>query len=112
MHRTLGGIVAGSLFILPSLFILITLSWIYMAFGHVRWIACIFYGLKPPVTAIVLFAAYRIGSRALKNRVLWAIAAASFIAIFALGLPFPFIIAAAALAGWIGEPFAPAAFAG
>jgi chromate transporter len=112
MHRTWGGIVAGGLFILPSLFILLALSWIYMAFGQVPWIAGMFYGLKPAVTAIVLFAAYRIGSRVLNNRVLWAIAAASFIGIFALGLPFPFIIAVAALAGWIGERLAPATFAG
>jgi len=111
MHRTWGGIVAGGLFILPSLFILIALSWIYMAFGQVPWIAGIFYGLKPAVTAIVLFAAYRIGSRVLKNGVLWAIAAASFIGIFALDLPFPLIIAAAAMTGWVGGRFAPAAFA-
>src|SRR3954462_11616739 len=67
MHRTMGGIVAGALFVLPSLFILIALSWIYMAFGAVPLVAGLFYGIKPAVTAIVLFAAYRIGSRALQN---------------------------------------------
>ena len=67
MHRTWGGIVAGALFVLPSLFILIALSWVYMAFGNVPVVAGMFYGIKPAVTAIVVFAAYRIGSRALKN---------------------------------------------
>src|SRR5213075_183585 len=74
MHRTWGGIVAGGLFVLPSLFILIGLSWVYMAFGHVPAVAGLLYGIKPAVTAIVVFAAYRIGSRALKNRWLWSIA--------------------------------------
>ncbi len=95
MHRTWGGIVAGALFVLPSLLILIALSWIYVAFGNVPVVAGLFYGIKPAVTAIVLQAAYRIGSRALKNEWLWAIAAASFVAIFALNAPFPAVIAAA-----------------
>ena len=76
MHRTRGGIVAGALFVLPSLVILIALSWIYMAFGDVPAIAGAFYGIKPAVTAIVVFAAWRIGSRALTNAWLWPIAAA------------------------------------
>ncbi|GAA5159655.1 chromate efflux transporter [Viridibacterium curvum] len=111
MHRTWGGIVAGALFVLPSLFILIALSWIYMAFGDVPVVAGIFYGIKPAVTAIVLHAAYRIGSRALKNGALWAIAAASFVAIFALHLPFPLIVASAALIGYLGGRFDPRRFA-
>jgi chromate transporter len=111
MHRTWGGLAAGGLFVLPSLFILIALSWIYMAFGHVPRIAGIFYGLKPAVTAIVLFAAYRIGSRILKNPVLWILASASFLGIFALGLPFSLIVACAALLGWAGERIAPGTFA-
>jgi len=111
MHRTLGGIVAGGLFVLPSLLILIGLSWIYMAYGNLPLVAGILYGIKPAVTAIVLFAAYRIGSRALKNGVLWGIAAAAFIAIFALDLPFPLIVLAAGLAGWIGGRVAPDKFA-
>ena len=89
MHRTWGGVVAGALFVLPSLLILIALSWIYIAFGNVPLVAGLFYGIKPAVTAIVLQAAYRIGSRALKNEMLWAIAAASFVALFALDAPFP-----------------------
>ena len=67
LHRTWGGIVAGGLFVLPSLFILIALSWVYMAFGHVPAVAGVFYGIKPAVTALVVHAAWRIGSRALKN---------------------------------------------
>src|SRR3981081_1856867 len=81
MHRTRGGIVAGGLFVLPSLFILTALSWLYMAYGNVPVVAGILYGIKPAVTAVVVFAAYRIGSRALKNGTLWAIAAAAFMAI-------------------------------
>ena len=110
MHRTLGGVIAGLLFILPSLFILIALSWIYIAWGDVAIIAGIFYGIKPAVTAIVVQAAHRIGSRALKNRWLWGIAAASFVAIFALNMPFPAIVAVAALIGYIGGRVAPDTF--
>jgi chromate transporter len=111
MHRTWGGIVAGALFVLPSLFILIALSWIYMRFGNVPLVAGIFFGLKPAVTALVLHAAHRIGSRALKNRWMWGIAAASFIAIFAFDTPFPIIVLAAALIGHFGAQRWPAVFA-
>ncbi len=111
LHRTWGGIVAGVLFVLPSLFILIGLSWVYIAYGDVPWVAGLFYGIKPAVTAIVLQAAYRIGSRALKNRWLWGIAAASLVAIFALNVPFPAIVAAAALVGYVGGRMAPQHFA-
>lgn len=110
MHRSLGGVVAGLLFVLPSLFILIVLSWLYISFGHVPLIAGLFYGIKPAVTAIVLQAAHRIGSRALKNNVLRGIAGASFVAIFALNIPFPFIIAGAALIGYIGGRLSPDTF--
>ena len=111
MHRTWGGIVAGALFVLPSLFILIALSWIYLAFGDVPLVAGILYGIKPAVTAIVLFAAYRIGSRALKNPALWALAAAAFIAIFFFELPFPWIVAGAGIIGAIGGRITPRSFA-
>ena len=110
MHRSWGGIVAGGLFVLPSLLILILLSWLYIAFGHTTLVAGLFYGIKPAVTAIVLQAAHRIGSRALKNNWLWGIAGASFVAIFALNLPFPLIVAGAALIGFIGGRIAPARF--
>lgn len=110
MHKTRGGIAAGVLFVLPSLFILIALSWVYIAFGNLPLVAGLFYGIKPAVTAIVLQAAHRIGSRALKNNTLWAIATASFVAIFALKLPFPVIVAVAALIGYIGGRIAPEQF--
>lgn len=87
MHKTRGGIAAGVLFVLPSLFLLMGLSWLYIAYGQVTWVAELFYGIKPAVTAIVLQAAYRIGSRTLKNNFLWAVAAASFVAILALSVP-------------------------
>ena len=111
MHRTWGGIVAGALFVLPSLFILIVLSWIYLRFGDVPLVAGTFYGLKPAVTALVLRAAHRIGTRALKNRWMWGIAAASFVAIFAFDTPFPAIVAAAGLIGHFGAKRWPGVFA-
>jgi len=111
MHRTWGGIVAGALFVLPSLAILIALSWIYLRFGDLPVVAGIFYGIKPAVTALVLHAAHRIGTRALKNVWMWGIAAAAFVAIFAFDTPFPAIVAAAALIGWLGARQAPQVFA-
>ncbi|MFY3434641.1 chromate efflux transporter [Achromobacter mucicolens] len=110
LHRTWGGVVAGGLFVLPSLFILIGLSWVYVAWGDVPAIAGLFYGIKPAVTAIVLHAAHRIGSRALKNPILWSIAAAAFVAIFAMELPFPLIVAIAALVGFAGGRHWPQSF--
>jgi len=111
MHRTVGGIVAGTLFVLPSLFILIALTWIYMTFGDVPLVSGLFYGIKPAVTAIVLFAAWRIGSRALRNAWLWAISAAAFVAIFVFQAPFPAIVLAAGIIGLVGGRIAPSKFA-
>lgn len=111
MHRTWGGIIAGNLFVLPSLLILIGLSWIYLAFGHVPAVAGVLYGIKPAVTAIVLFAAYRIGSRALKNALLWSLAALAFIAIFAFDAPFPLIVLVAAVLDMMGGKWTPEKFA-
>jgi chromate transporter len=110
MHRTWGGVVAGALFVLPSLFVLIALSWIYSRFGNVPVVAGVFYGIKPAVTALVLHAAHRIGSRALRNRWMWSIAAAAFVAIFAFDAPFPAIVLAAALIGLAGARLAPGVF--
>ncbi|MES2508963.1 MAG: chromate efflux transporter [Pseudomonadota bacterium] len=110
MHRTWGGIVAGALFVLPSFFILVALSWIYLRFGDVPAVSGLFCGIKPAVTALVLHAAHRIGSRALKNRWMWGIAAAAFVAIFAFGAPFPLIVLAAALIGHFGARAAPGVF--
>ena len=110
MHGVWGGIMAGVLFVLPSLFILIGLTWVYLAFGNVPAIEGILYGIKPAVTAIVLFAAYRIGSKALPNNVLRAIALAAFLAIFIIKIPFPYIVLAAGIIGFVGSRFAPEYF--
>ena len=110
MHRTWGGLVAGGLFVLPSLFILVALSWGYMAYGSHPSAAGVLYGIKPAVTAIVLFAAWRIAARALKNWLLWSIAAAAFVAIFVFDVPFPVIVLGAGLIGWIGGRVRPAYF--
>ncbi len=110
MHRTWGGIAAGALFVLPSLLILILLSWTYVAYGDVHWVAGLFYGIKPAVTAIVVQAAHRIGSRVLKNAWLWSIALTAFLAIAWLALPFPLIVLAAAMIGVVGSRVSPAAF--
>src|SRR3989449_1358132 len=110
MHRTWGGVISGGLFVLPSLFILIALTWIYLVFGNVPLVAGQFYGIKPAVTAIVLFAAYRIGSRALKNAALWAISLAAFVAIFAFAVPVPYIVLGAGIIGYVGGRGAPNKF--
>src|SRR5438045_5287450 len=111
MHRTWGGVAAGALFVLPSLAVLIALSWIYMAFGNVPEVAGALYGVKPAVTAIVLHAAWRIGSRALASLPLWAIAAGAFVAIYVFSVPFPAIVLAAGLIGALGGKIAPGHFA-
>jgi chromate transporter len=110
MHRTAGGVAAGVLFVLPSLVILIALSWVYVAFGQTTLVAGLFFGIKPAVTAIVVQAAYRIGTRALRNVWLWAIAAVAFLAVFFGGLPFPLIVIAVALVGFVGGRVAPEIF--
>jgi len=110
MHRTRGGIAAGVLFVLPSLFILLGLSWMVMAWGGTPAVAGLLYGIKPAVTALVLHAAWRIGSRTLKNGWLWTIATAAFIAIFVLDIPFPLIVLAAGTAGYLGGRYAPQRF--
>jgi chromate transporter len=107
MHRTVGGIIAGLLFILPSLLLLILLSWLYVRFGQLPAVSAVLYGIKPAVTAIVLFAAYRIGTRALKNAVLWSLAVLAFAAIFILHTPFPLIVFIAALLGAVGGRIMP-----
>lgn len=112
MHRTWGGIAAGVLFVLPSFFILVGLAFVYMAYGSLPAVAGILYGIKPAVVAIVLFASYRIGSRALKNKVLWGIAALAFIAIFAIKVPFPIIVLTAGVIGYLGGRYHPQYFQG
>lgn len=110
LHRTWGGIVAGALFVLPSLFILAALTYIYLVYGDVTFVQGVFNGIKPAVVAIVGFAAWRIGTRALKNRLLWGFAAVSFIAIFVFRVPFPLIVITAGILGFIGGRLAPDKF--
>ena len=102
LHKTWGGIVAGALFVIPSIFVLWGLSFVYVACGNIPWIAAVFYGLKPAVMAIVAFAVIRIGKKALKNFVMWSIAALAFIGIFFFKVPFPAIVFSAGLIGFIG----------
>ena len=108
LHRTRGGLVAGTLFVLPGFLAIMALSLIYAAFGAVGIVQALFFGLKAAVLAIVLEAVMRIGRRALKNNVMVAIAAAAFVAIFVFGVPFPLIILAAGLIGYAGRPRRPA----
>ena len=110
MHKTLGGLIAGLLFILPSFFILTGLGVVYMQYGDSTLIQNIFSGIKPAVVAIVLFAAYRIGSRTLKHPLLMLIAALSFIGILFFKIPFPLIVLLAAMIGWVASHFLPQAF--
>ncbi len=102
MHRTLGGIMAGVLFVIPGVVAIMALSYIYAGYGNVPLIAALFFGLKAAVLAIVLEAVFRIGKRSLKNNVMVALAAAAFIGIFFLNIPFPIIIFGAALIGFVG----------
>jgi chromate transporter len=114
LHRTRGGIAAGALFVLPSLLILITLSWIYAAFGQIAWVAGLFYGIKPAVAALVLQAVHRMGSKTLRQPrqapLLWLIALGSFVAIWGFSVPFPAIVLAALVVGWWGGRMAPQQF--
>ncbi len=111
MHRTLGGIIAGGLFILPGIAAIMALSYVYALWGNVPVLTALFFGLKAAVLVIVVEAVLRIGKRALKTRMLMGIAAISFVAIFFLGAPFPLIVLAAAAAGFIANIVAPRSLA-
>ena len=102
MHGVRGGVMAGGLFVLPGLICIMALSYVYAGWGHVSGIAALFFGLKAAVLAVVLQAVVRVGRRALKNRVMVSIAAAAFVCIFFLGVPFPVIVVGAGLLGWLG----------
>jgi len=110
LHGARGGIAAGVLFVLPSVFILWALSWLYMAGGSIAWVDGIFYGLIPAVIAIVVSAVKRIGSKALKSPSLWVLAGLAFVAIFHFKISFVIIILAAAVIGWIGGKIYPKQF--
>jgi chromate transporter len=102
MHRTAGGIMAGGLFVLPGIIAIMALSYVYAAYGHVWYIEALFFGLKAAVLAIVLQAVVRVGKRALRNRIMVTLAAIAFVAIFFFAIPFPIIIIAAGLIGYLG----------
>jgi chromate transporter len=110
LHRTVGGLVAGVLFVLPGCLTMLLLSVLYATLGHVPLVSALFFGLKAAVLAIVVEAVLRIGRRALKNRAMIGIAVAAFLAIFAFQVPFPVIILGGALIGMVGRRFAPRAF--
>ncbi|MEW6777577.1 MAG: chromate efflux transporter, partial [Bdellovibrionota bacterium] len=105
LHGTKGGLAAGILFIFPSIFILWTLSYVYAAYGAIPWIAAVFYGLKPAVLGLVAAAVLRIGQKALKNGIMWGVAAAAFVLIFFLRAPFPLIVLGAGLLGFVGGKY-------
>ncbi|HEX8686606.1 MAG TPA: chromate transporter [Pyrinomonadaceae bacterium] len=111
MHRTLGGIVAGAFFVIPSIILLLALSYVYATYGQLNTVAGVLNGFKPVVVAIVVEALLKIGGRALKRRVHFFIAAAAFVAIFFLRVPFPVIVLAAGLCGLAGAHFRPGLFA-
>src|SRR5258705_8677283 len=102
LHRTAGGIMAGGLFILPGIIAIMGLSYIYAAYGNVGLIEALFFGLKAAVLAIVIQALFRVGKRALRNRIMIALAAIAFVAIFFFAVPFPIIIIAAGMIGYVG----------
>jgi chromate transporter len=110
LHKVSGGIVAGSLFVIPSMFVLFALSYIYAAYGNISWIASVFSGLKPAVIAVVAAAVIRIGKKALGNSIMVAIAGLSFVAIFFFKTPFPVIVLGAGLIGLIGGMLLPGQF--
>jgi chromate transporter len=110
LHRTRGGLVAGTLFVLPGFISILALSYLYAGYGDVPAVQGLFYGLAPAVLAIVVHAVIRIGRRALRNKVMVAIAAAAFIGIFFLQVPFPAIVLGAAAVGFIGGRVRPQTF--
>ena len=112
LHRTAGGLMAGGLFILPGIIAIMALSYIYAAYGNVGFVEALFFGLKAAVLAIVIEAVVRVGKRALRNRIMVALAASAFVAIFFFAVPFPAIIVAAGVIGFVGARLGRPEFAG
>jgi chromate transporter len=110
LHGTLGGLTAGILFILPSVFILLGLSMAYVVFGKLAWVAAVFYGLKPAVVAIIILALFKIGRKSLQSLFHYVVAAASFISIFFFNIPFPYIVGSAIVIGFFGQRIFPMFF--
>eukprot|EP01035_Chromulina_nebulosa_P035679 gene35679-47971_t len=111
LHGWRGGVVAGTLFVLPGFFVIVALSAAYALLGETPWLSGLFFGLKAAVLAIVIEAVLRVGRRSLKNRVMQVIAGVAFLALFLLALPFPLVVLAAGLVGYLGFRFAPGTFA-
>ncbi|TPL89219.1 chromate efflux transporter [Mesorhizobium sp. B2-3-14] len=112
LHRTIGGLVAGVLFVVPGALVMLTLSILYALYGDVPLVAALFFGVKAAVLAVVVEAVIRIGRRALKNRLMVAIALCAFLGIYVLAIPFPLIVLIAGSVGWVGNRVAPALFSG
>ena len=110
LHGWRGGTAAGALFVLPSALLLFALSWLFMAGGHIPWLAALFYGLLPAVIAVIACAVIKIGGKALHSPSLWALAIASFVAIYVFNISFVLIVFSAALLGWLGHRFLPNQF--
>jgi len=105
LHKIRGGVIAGTLFVLPASIFLWSLTWAYAVYGKIAWVAAIFFGVKAAVMAIVAEAVIRIGSKALKNEVMWSLAVLAFVAIFFLKVPFPLVVLTAGLIGLVGGKF-------
>ncbi|MBZ9724191.1 chromate efflux transporter [Mesorhizobium sp. CO1-1-11] len=112
LHRTIGGLVAGVLFVVPGALVMLTLSILYALYGDVPLVTALFFGVKAAVLAVVVEAVIRIGRRALKNRLMVAIALCAFLGIYVLAIPFPLIVLIAGSVGWVGNRVAPALFSG
>ena len=110
LHRIRGGLVAGVAFILPSFFLLMALSWVFVVHGDLRWVAGAFAGVAAAVVAIVAHATVRLGRTALANGLMVGVAIASFVAIFFLDVPFPIVVAGAVVLGLIGGSIRPSLF--
>src|SRR5204863_740609 len=105
LHKIRGGVIAGTLFVLPSAIFLWGLTWGYAVYGKIPWVAAVFFGVKAAVMAIIAEAVIRIGSKALKNEVMWTLAVLAFVAIFFLKVPFPFVVLTAGFIGLLGGKF-------
>lgn len=110
MHKTVGGLVAGLLFILPGFVLMTLIAVAYVVWGELNWMQGLLFGLQAATLAIVIEAVIRVGKKALKHRALYALAGLAFLAIFAFKVPFPIIVLAAALIGWAGSRYAPRIF--
>jgi len=110
MHRKLGGVIAGTLFVIPGMIVIGTLSWLYATYAQLPAVVAIFFGIKAAILAVVVEAVLRLGKRALKNRVMVAIAGAAFVAIYFFKAPFPLVVLVAALIGIVGRHWLPGSF--